>query len=200
MAHSDKPRLDWTAANLPETFQLFKQRCQIYFDIKDIKVEKQVSHILFFTGNEGLRRYNSWGLTDVDKSKPKVVWEHFEKAIVKPSENFCVARLYLRRCKQEEKESIDDFTARCKIQAFKCSFRGDDEISNRVIEQIIDGTRHMEVQKELLGKPKTLTLEQALDEGRKHEASVSHMKQLAEAQGSAKTDVHFIKKSQKHKG
>ena len=54
MAHSDKPRLDWTAANLPETFQLFKQRCQIYFDIKDIKVEKQVSHILFFTGDEGL--------------------------------------------------------------------------------------------------------------------------------------------------
>ena len=77
------------------------------------------------------------------------MWEHFEKAIVKPNENFRVARLYLCRCKQEEKESIDDFTARCKIQAFKCSFRDDDEISDRVIEQIIDGTRHTEVQKEL---------------------------------------------------
>ena len=55
------------------------------------------------------------------------------------------------------------------------------------------------VQKELLGKPATLTLEEALDEGRKQKASVSHMKQLAEAQGSVKMDVHFIKKRQKRK-
>ena len=74
-----------------QRLQLFKQRCQIYFDIKDNKEEKQVSHILFFTGDEGLRRYNSWGLADADKSKLKVVWEHFEKAIVKPRENILLS-------------------------------------------------------------------------------------------------------------
>ena len=189
MAHSDEPRLNWTAANLSEIFQLFKQRCQIYFDIKDIKEEKQVSHILFFTGDKGLRRYNSWGLADMDKSKPKVVWEHFEKVIVKHSENLCVARLYLRRYKQQEKDSNNNLTARCKIQAIRCSFCDEFSKRIRIIEQIIDGTHHTEVQKELLGKPKTLTLEEVLDEGRKHEASVSHMKHI-------KTDVHLIKKSQ----
>ena len=111
----------------------------------------------FNSCDEGLCRYNSWGLADTNKIKPMVVLEHFEKAIVKPSKNIRVACLYLCRYKQQE------------------------------------------MQKELLGKSKTLTLEEALDKGRKHEASVLHMKQLTEAQGSAKTDIYLIKKSQKRK-
>lgn len=97
---SDKPQMNWSADNLPDTFELFKQRCEIYFEIKDIPVEKQVSHILFSSGEEGLRRYNAWRLPDADKKKPDIIWTRFSSEIVKPSENFRVARLRMQKLLQ----------------------------------------------------------------------------------------------------
>ena len=194
---SDKPTLNWMSPNLPESYKLFEQKCNIYFDIKNTPVEKQVSYILFFTGDEGLRRYNSWGLSEEDKKKPAIVWEKFNQSIVKPSENYRVARLFLRNFHQQENENIDDFVARCKLQAYKCDFKDNHELEDRVIEQIIDGTRHTEVRKELLAKPNTLTLEQALEEGRKHEASMMHLKQLESIQET--TNVCYVKTRNKSK-
>ena len=64
-----------------------------------------------------------------------------------------------------------------------------------MIEQIITGTRHKDLQKELLSKGKTLTLKEALDEGRSHEASLMHMRQLAEVQGpkTSQAKVDYVK-------
>ena len=67
-----------------------------------------------------------------------------------------------------------------KLQALKCKFE-DDNFVERVIEQIISGTRLSKLQKKLLRKDK-LTLEEALDLTRTKEASVVHMAQLTSVQ------------------
>ena len=52
---------------------------------------------------------------------------------------------------------LDNFVARIKLQAKKCSTRDNIEFEQRVIETIIAGVRYESVQQDLLMKPKTLT-------------------------------------------
>ena len=141
-----------------------------------------------------MKRFNSWKLPPEDAKDPKKVWERFMQQ-VKPRHNFRVARLFLQQYKQQENESIQDFISRCKLQAQKCDF-SNTELKERVIEQFVAGTKYKELQKELLSKDKSLTLDQAIALGRDHEASIIHMKQLAEAQGY-KTQESTINSIQK---
>ena len=54
-------------------------------------------------GATGIKLYNSWGLGGTDKKNSIVAWEKFETQL-KPRANFCVARPYLKRYVQQEKE------------------------------------------------------------------------------------------------
>ena len=85
-----------------------KQQCELYFSVNDITVEKQVDHILLFSGESGIRKFNSWRLTDAQKKDPKIIWEKF-MGQVDTKENWRVARLYLQKYTKEEKETIDDY-------------------------------------------------------------------------------------------
>ena len=67
---------------------------------------------------------------------------------------------------------------RCKLQAKKCKFRDNTDIEERLIEQLIIGTRHRKVQEKLLGKDGDLKLDDALDIARTCEATMVHMEQL----------------------
>ena len=60
------PRMDWSVPNPADTFKLFKQRIELYFKAKRIGTENQVVHILLQVGDEGLRRYNSWTMSEED--------------------------------------------------------------------------------------------------------------------------------------
>ena len=195
--HETSLRMDWSSSNLAETFKLFKQRCELYFSVKDIKIAKQVDHILLLSGEEGLKRFNSWGLTAEEKKNPEVIWDRFETQLA-PKHNFRIARLYLQNYRQNETESADDFISRLKLQAQKCDFKDMEESNERVIEQFIAGVKHKDLQKDLLSKDKKLTLEQTLDLSRAFEASISHMQQLAEAQGSANHAIQAVNKSYNH--
>ena len=118
-----------------------------YFSVKNIPTEKQVDHILLFTGEEGLRRYNAWTFeNDSDRVDPEIIWRKFEERL-EPQVNFRIARFYLREYKQKNTENTDDFVARCKLQAKKCKFRDNQETEERLIEQVITDTRHPELQK-----------------------------------------------------
>ena len=191
--------MDWEATDPSQALKLFKQKCELYFSVKDIKTEKQVQHILLFAGETGLRFFNSWGLPLADAVRPDKVWEKFQTQ-VEPKTNFRVARLFLQQIRQEDGETFDAFISRCKLQAQKCNFRDTQEYDERVIEQAITGTCHAEVQKELLSKDNTLDLEKVLDVGRTHEASKRHMEQFKSAQATAETNqmVHYMRKG--HKG
>jgi len=64
-----------------------------------VKREKQVEHILLYAGDEGLKAFNSWTLTDEERKDPKVIFDKFETHI-EPSSNFRVERFYLQRYNQ----------------------------------------------------------------------------------------------------
>ena len=68
--------------------------------------------------------------------------------------------------------------ARCKIQAQKCLF-SEAEIEDRLIEQLIIGTREPKVQEALLGKYDKLKLDKAMAIAKKRETTVNDMKSLA---------------------
>ena len=123
----------------------------------------------------------SWTLTDTERNDPDHLWRKFDKQI-EPKHNFRVVRLYLQSYRQEYGESVDDFITRLKLQTQKCDFRDDRASNERVLEQFIAGIRHMELQKELLSTAEDFTTEQALERSRTFETSITHMRQLAEAQ------------------
>ena len=181
MSESITPHMDWANPDQGSAIKLFKQQCELYFSVKEVKKEKQVDHILLFTGANGIRMFNSWGLGEAEGKDPEVVWNKFISHI-QPRENFRVARLYLQKLRQHESESVDEFVSRLKLQAFKCSLRDDREFEDRVIEQLIAGTYHSELQKQLLAMDNSLNLAKAIDIGRTHEATLLHMKELAQVQ------------------
>ena len=189
---SDHPRMDWSSADVPGTFRLFKQKCQIYFTVKDIKKEMMVNHILLYAGDDGIKLYNSWTLTDTERNDPDVVWGKFQDHI-EPKVNFRLQRFYLQKYSQAAGESIDDYITRCTLKAQKCRF-SPAEANERLIEQLIIGTTIPEVQKQLLSYDETLTLDKALNIGRTTEASINHMTQLQGVQDN--TEVHYVKRAE----
>ena len=102
---------------------------------------------------------------------------------------FVCAHLYLQSYRQQDCESVDDFITRLKLQAQKCDFHDDRQSSERVLEQFIAGIRHMELQKELLSTAQDFTIEQALERCRTFEASIAHMKQLAQLRHKEQTSM-----------
>ena len=181
MSESITPHMDWANPDQGSAIKLFKQQCELYFSVKEVKKEKQVDHILLFTGANGIRMFNSWGLGEAEGKDPEVVWNKLISHI-QPRENFRVARLYLQKLRQHESESVDEFVSRLKLQAFKCSLRDDKEFEDRVIEQLIAGTYHGELQKQLLAMDDSLNLAKAIDIGRTHKATLLHIKELAQVQ------------------
>ena len=98
-----EPVMYWDSENLVDSFRFFKQRCKLYFPVKNIPTEKQVDHILLLAGEEGLRRYNAWTFeTDSDRANPEIMWGKFEKQL-ETQVNFRIARFYLREYKQNTK-------------------------------------------------------------------------------------------------
>lgn len=71
MSESITPRMDWSNPDQGGAIKIFKQQCELYFSVKDTKKEKQVDHILLFTGANGLKMFNSWGLNEAEQKRPK---------------------------------------------------------------------------------------------------------------------------------
>ena len=170
------PTLDWGAGNIAESFKLFQQRMKLYFTIKNTPVAEQVPTILLATGDEGLRRFNSWSLTALQSADPEAIFTCFLEQL-EPPENFRISRLKLGKFHQRADESLDMFVNRCKLLANQCDFK-EDELNERLVELIIASTPMADFQKELLNKPKGMKLCDTLALGRSHEASANHVREL----------------------
>ena len=180
--------MNWSSPDLAGTFKWFQQKCDLYFTVRDINPAQRASHILLYVGDEGLRIFNSWSLSAADAVNPNLIWDKFT-AHIEPQVNFRVQRYYLQKYIQSEEETIDTFFTRCKLQALRYKFT-QAELNERLIEQLIVGTIFPGLQKELLGKNEHLTLEEAINIGRTHEASINHVAQLRGMQHH--NDVHAI--------
>ena len=114
------------------------------------------------------------------------IFDKFRKYL-EPKSNFQIARFQLQGFRQTKDESVDSFMARCKLQAQKCRF-SEAEMEERLIEQLIIGTREQKVQEILLGKDEKLKLDKAMDIAQTREATVNDMKSLELQDASAGTD------------
>ncbi|XP_014673072.1 PREDICTED: uncharacterized protein LOC106813454 [Priapulus caudatus] len=129
-----------------------------------------------------------------DAKDPVKVWEKFKEQL-DPDVNYRVARLWLQRYKQTATESFDDYVNRCKLQAQKCGFADAAVTSDRIIDQLIYGVRHPELQKEFLRQDKEMNLETAITVGRSFEATLANMQKLkAVDEDSATASVMYVKK------
>ena len=91
--------------------------------------------------------------------------------------------------RQADDESVDPFTARCKIQTQKCRF-SEAKLEERIIEQLIIGTHERKIQEVLLGKDDKLKLDKAMDIARTREDAVIDMKSLEQRGASASARSH----------
>ncbi|XP_029212518.2 uncharacterized protein LOC114976273 [Acropora millepora] len=196
------PQMEWNDSDLPTAFKSFKQYCQLIFDgplnTKEDKVK--ATYILLWIGEEGRKIFNSFDLNDEEKAKPDTIFLKFA-TYLEPKSNFRIARYQLQGFRQADDESVDSFMARCKIQAQKCRF-SEAELEERLIEQLIIGTRERKVQEVLLGNDDKLKLDKAMDIARTREATVNDMKSLEQQGASARphdTNIDAVKQNSNHK-
>ena len=180
--------MDWNGSDLPTAFKSFKQYCQLIFDGPLNQKEEKVkaTYILLWFGEEGRKIFTSFELSDEEKQKLEVIF-----AYVEPKSNFRIARYQLQGFRHSDDESVDSFMARCKIQAQECRI-SEAEIEDRLIEQVIIGTKKPKVQEVLLGKDDKLKLDKAMDIARKGEATVNDMKSLGQQGASARSRETII--------
>ena len=121
--------MDWSNTNKAEAMLLFKQQCEMLFRRKKIQnPQDQVDEILLRSGDVGILKFNSWGLSEEDKINPEKIWECFLE-YGKESKNFRINRLTLRNLKQKidpvsnQPEMAEDFVSRLRLQADQCNFR-----------------------------------------------------------------------------
>ena len=179
------PKMDWKAADTVEAFQFYKQKMEMYFRMKKINAALQVDYILTGSGDEGIRRFNTWKLSEADRQDPAIVWNKFKSQIEgSTKQNFRVARLKLHHYQQKPTESLDEFVTRCQEQAGKCDFE-ETEKSERIIELLVASTPIEDFQKYLLDQPKNTDLETILVQGRKYEARISNQREIKEQNSEA---------------
>ena len=172
----EPPRMNWLAADLPTEFASFRQYCELIFrgPFADKDESARVTYILLWVGQEGLRMYNTWDLSDSDSKKVDVIWGWF-KALIEPKANFRLSRFNLQKFRQTASESVDEFMTRCRIQGKKCRFRDTLEAEERLIEQPIIGIKHTKIQEKILSRDDKLTLDAAMDIARTHESTLADM-------------------------
>ena len=128
---------------------------------------------MIWVGKEGLRIYNTWELTEAQRTV-ETLWERYTD-ILQPKSNHRLNRFNLQRYRQEISESVDEFMTRCKLQAKKCQFQDARETDERLIEQLIVGIKHAKIQEKLLGRDDMLKLDSAMDIAQTYEATLADM-------------------------
>ena len=168
-------------------------------DLEVTDKPKQARKIILAIGDEGMRQLRASGLSDDKKADPDKVYAFFD-AKLDPAEhiNYRVHRLEFARLYQRQEEITSDFVSRLREKAKLCKFRLEDDLSDRVIEQLILTTPLQDLQKELHSRQDDLTVEQAAKLSQNHEAlvtseaSLSKMASLKKEAGRTES-VHKVK-------
>ena len=82
--------------------------------------------------------------------------------------------------------------SRVRLQAKKCGTRNPREFNDRVIETIISGVKYELVQRDLLAKPETLSLDEAIGMCRNYEVAADQLKELKDVQQSNTTQPSAV--------
>ena len=131
-----------------------------YFSVRNIKIDKQLDNLLLALGANKVQIYNSWSLCSSENNTDKVFLKFQDH--LEPHANYWLTRLHLQQIRKRTEETVDNFVARIKLKTKKYGTRDNIEFEPRVIETIIAGIRYETVQREMLTKRKTLSLQDAV--------------------------------------
>ena len=182
------PSMNWKSINLPEEFRKFKRSVVYIFKgpLKDESDEVKIQYLLMWVGPDGADIRDGWALSATNEKDLEMHWTNFE-SYVKPKTNYRVARFQMRALKQEAGESIDSFVTRAKVIATKCQY---DDMDDALLDTLIAGVHDESLQRKLIGKDDTLTLDRALDIIRSFESTRSRIADIQETKR-----VHSIDKT-----
>ena len=175
------PQMDWETNDSIMAFGKFRQKCELMFKsiLKDASGEEQVSYILLWAGEKGLDIYNSWTFVDEkDREDPTKILDRFTEHL-EPRTNHRIHRYTLQGMRQDKGESVDNFITKIKNIGVKCKFSGNEELEDRLLDQLIWGINDPEVHKSLIGRDEKLTLNAAIDIARGYEATRRQMNSLS---------------------
>ncbi|CAI9740930.1 Hypothetical predicted protein [Octopus vulgaris] len=183
------PIVNWDSDDIVEAFKKFKQKTQLAFRsfLKGTTEDEKVSYILLWMREKGLDLFNSWNMSESDCNNPDTLLEEFERHL-EPRSNHRIHRYEFQGLKQDPQETIDNFLSRLKNVAEKCKFKDKDE---RIVDQLIWGCTHKEVQKSLIGKD-ALQLIEAVDTARAFEATTKQMASLTLQTSSLGSSVDIV--------
>ncbi len=182
-----RPEMNWDSKDLITQWEDFREHCELVFDgplhAQDEAVK--AATLRTYIGAEGRRIFKQFTFdaeTGESAKKTADIFKKFDEYFA-PKSNHRSARLLLQRIRQSPNEPTDDFINRIRDHARQCRFRDDQETEARIVEQLIAGTKHEEVQKKLIDK-ETLTLSQAVKIARNHEAVQGHLADIRENERS----------------
>ena len=164
-----------------EKYALWKQRLVAFqkTSAKAITAENLQYYIVEALDDEGLKMFNSFGLTDDELKVPSNIFAKFEERLKISKPNFRAARLELHFLYQMGDESVVEFYLRFKQSVDLCEFT-DDQQKERFIEQLLASNGIEDYRKFLLSQEKDVKLDQILQEGRKHEIMMKNLKRLTD--------------------
>ncbi len=191
----DNPKMDFDADDLETEWDDFKEHCELVFNGSlHAQSEKVKANTLRqFLGAEGRRIFKSFTFEEGEsKDKTADIFKKYDEYIA-PKCNYRSARLLLQRIKQSQTERTDAFITRIRIQARKCKFSSATEMEERIIEQIIAGTKDQDVQRKLISKDEKLTLYEAIKFARNYESTQGHLADIRD--NHEDSSVNAVRKS-----
>lgn len=195
------PVIEWDGQDVPQSFKRFKRYTEIILktpSFADKGAKDRANYILLWLGPKGVEIFDNMTLTAAQREDPTAILNAFTDYL-EPKANFRLARLQLRDMLQETHEPIDSYLTKLKTQANKCNFGTEDAKNDALIDQMIKGTAHHAVRKQLLDKnPNDLTLHTATDMARIFEATQLQLKLMEQApQPETRVDYIHNKSSEK---
>ena len=141
--------------------------------------------------------YDSWSHLTAEEEQDKdmvlqAFTNHFE-----PKANFQLSRFQLREMFPKPHEPVSYLVTRLKIQAKKCNFGDQPAIEDNLIDQVVKGVAHTQVQKQLSDhNPHTLTLDRCEQYARTYESTQEQLRQL----GHTSQMIDSIRRKQRNRG
>ncbi len=191
------PYLDWQYSPLVDSFRAFKARMELYFIDNSITDDaKKAVKIKIASGDEGMRRLLTSGLSETELKTSEEIWKLFESQLDASIKiNFRVHRLEFSTLHQQTDEVITSYVSRLREKALKCEFEKS-ELEERLIENIILSTPYEDFRKELLTQSKGYAITKVIERAREFEAIQSSIASLTGIKSPAsRHTINAIQKS-----
>lgn len=168
-------RLD--SSNLEEEWRFWEQKFDLFLTASgycDKPETTQVAMLLHVIGDDALKVFNSFELSDDDRKKLSVIKQKLREYCT-PRKNVVYERYLFAKLTQSPGETIDAFVTTLRLRSKMCQF-GDQEES-LIRDRVVIGCIDPRVQERLLREP-DLTLQKTLTICRAAEATKEQLKSL----------------------